>query len=65
MLVSDILDLHTEYIEERTDDFLMDELLKYMKKLDEAEQNIVLGMVRNFVRLKQRKIDQASWTENE
>ena len=44
MLVSDILDLHTEYIEERTDDFLMDELLKYMKKLDEAEQNIVLGM---------------------
>jgi len=65
VLVSDILDLHTEYIEERTDDFLMDELLKYMKKLDEAEQNMVLEMVRNFVRLKQRKADQASWTENE
>ena len=65
MLVSDILDLHTEYIEERTDDFLMDELLKYMKKLDEAEQNMVLEMVRNFVRLKQRKADQAWQAENE
>lgn len=65
VLVSDILDLHTEYIEERTDDFLMDELLKYMKKLDEAEQNMVLEMVRNFVRLKQRKAGQAWQAENE
>ena len=63
--VSDILDLHTEYFEIWTDETLLDELQKYMKKLDEAEQNIVLEMVRNFVRLKLRKADRTPWPENE
>jgi len=55
---SGVLDLYAECVHESL-------IQKYMRKLDEAEQNMVLEMVRNFVRLKQRKIDQPWQAENE
>lgn len=54
--ISDILELHLDYFEGLTDELLVGELLKYLKKLDWAEQNIILEMVRNFVRLKRKEV---------
>lgn len=52
--LADIVDIRNEYFEEHTDEFLISECVKLLKKLDSEEQDTALSMLRMFVSMKRK-----------
>ena len=51
---ADLVDIQSEYYEEHSDEFLIKEYLKLMRKLDSEEQDQAISMLRMFVSMKRK-----------